>query len=246
MGIAPSWLNMFIEYADQGHVHKGDSILDIGASELFCSDDPASLNKFLARFGAEPYSESELARVADRSFAAELFTRAGFQYTAIDYANFPGVIRLDLNRDELPREHHGRHQFVSNSGTSEHILNQYNVFKVIHDATALDGVMYHGIPSFGEYEHGILDYTPKFFWGLAQDNEYEIIRFAGSADPVQKPLPDEFMKVISFNIRPITQNVWFHVLLKKRKMQEFKGANDPSFSPDAVDPRAIIRGGKVS
>lgn len=109
--------------------------------------------------------------------AGDFFRRDGFRYAAVDYAWFPGVIRRDLNCQELPWRYRGRYKFVINSGTNEHILNQYNVFKVIHDAAAVDGVVHHDVPGCGEYEHGIIAYSPKLFGALATANGYDILKY---------------------------------------------------------------------
>src|SRR5262249_49562533 len=186
-----------------GYFAPGDAMLDIGASELFCSAQPGVLNDFLRFFGAEPYVDVDLQRMANRAFAAELFRRAGFRYTAIDYSNFRGIVRLDLNKKRLPWRHRGRYQFVANTGTSEHILNQYNVFEVIHEAAKPGGIMYHGVPAWGDYEHGIFNYTPKFFWALAKANDYKFIRFWGWSDELVAPLKPEFMEAVYFRKAPL-------------------------------------------
>src|SRR6202023_1740506 len=108
-----------------------------------------------------------------------------------------------LNKDPLPSAYHGAYQLIANSGTSEHILNQYNVFKVIHDAAAKGAVMYHGVPGWGDYEHGILGYSPKFFWALATANNYKIVKYWGWADNVIAPLKPEFLRQIEFPRAPM-------------------------------------------
>ena len=73
MGFNPGLLDMVGEWARDYGIRPGAKMLDIGTSELFCGDDPESLNRLLAQFGATPYAADELARIADRSFAGELF-----------------------------------------------------------------------------------------------------------------------------------------------------------------------------
>jgi hypothetical protein len=239
MGISPGWLRLFIELADAKNFQKGDSFLDIGASELFCADDPNSINKFISHFGGKVYPADELAIVANRQYARDAFVRAGFRYSAIDYANFPDIIRLDLNVDSLPTTERGRYKFVSNAGTSEHILNQYNVFKVIHEATAPGGLMYHGVPSFGDFEHGVLNYNPKFFWSLATDNDYEIVKYDGWADSVAAPLREDFVEKLHFTNIPVTQKVWLQAVFRKIHDRPFRGLNDPAFNAAWSDPKGI-------
>ena len=66
---------------------------------------------------------------------------------------------------------------MTNFGTTEHVANQVNTFGVIHDLTAPDGLMLHAIPMQGMLNHGLFNYTPKFFWMLGRSNGYRITYF---------------------------------------------------------------------
>ena len=232
MGISGPFLDMFCGFVEVGHFAKTGAILDIGASELFCADDPKSLNRFCKFFGAEPYSATELVRMSNRAFAADLFRKVGYEYSAIDYADYPGIVRLDLNERSLPSDMRGQFDIVLNCGTSEHIMNQFNVFKTIHDACAAGGSMYHGVPAWGDYEHGVVNYNPKWFWALATANNYEIAKFWGSAELELRPLKDEFMQQIEFNHRPQGNVCWLSIILKRKLLNEFVALNDPAFSSE--------------
>jgi hypothetical protein len=231
MGFNPGLLDLVVGWAADHQLRPGAAVLDVGTSELFCAGDPSSLNRFLAHFGAEPYGDEELGRKADRGPAAELFQRAGLDYMAIDFAPFPHTMQLDLNADSLPPERHGRYALVANSGTSEHILNQYNVFKVIHDATAPGGLMYHGVPMAGEFSHGIINYNPKFFWSLAEANGYDIVRFWGWSADETVPLSQDLAAQIRFNRPLVAQDAYLHILLRRRDTAPFRGLTDPAFKP---------------
>jgi len=231
MGFNPGLLDHVTRWAVGHKLAPGMAVLDVGTSELFCAADPPSLNRFLSHFGAEPYADDELGRRANGGLAADLFQRAGFDYMAIDFAAFPHTLQLDLNTDPLPLERHGRYALVANSGTSEHILNQYNVFKVIHDATAPGGLMYHGVPMAGEFSHGIISYNPKFFWSLAEANSYEIVRYWGWAAEKTLPLAEDLAAQIAFDRPLVAQDAYLHVLLRRREMAPFRGLIDPAFKP---------------
>jgi hypothetical protein len=97
----------------------------------------------------------------------------GYRYAAIDVDNSENVLELDLNFDDVPAAHRGRYHMVTNYGTTEHIVNQMNAFKAIHDLTAVGGVIIHHLPSQGMVNHGLVHYNPKFFWLLADSNRYE-------------------------------------------------------------------------
>jgi hypothetical protein len=231
MSLDPGWLRRFLEWATEFGLGAGDSFLDIGAAELICGNDPQVINQFVVHFGGVPYPPDELRRIADGGIAGDIFIRAGLKYISIDYLKFPHCMLLDLNRDSLPAEHVGRYKFVSNTGTSEHVLNQYNTFKIIHEATADNGIMYHGLPMSGMFEHGLFNYNAKFFWALAKANDYDVIRCWGWTDEKSKPVPDSFMKDIQFNLPPQARDALLHILLRRKGTAPFGGLVDPAFKP---------------
>ena len=174
MGYNPGLLDMFIEWSKIYHIGPGARVLDIGTSELFCAGDPDLSNCFLRHFGAQPYADAERDCVANRSFAAKLFQRAGLTYRAVDIQRFPHTVSVDLNTGRLPLWHRGRYDVVMNSGTTEHVLNQLNAFRVVHESCKVGGLMYHGVPMAGDFSHGLISYNPKFFTRLQEANGYEI------------------------------------------------------------------------
>ncbi len=218
MGISPELLDRLVQWSAVG-VKAGSRVLDIGTSELFCADDPASLNRLLKHFGAELYPEADLDRTKE-AFAAELFMRAGFHYRAIDITPYPHTIRLDLNREALPFWHRGRYDLVLNCGTTEHVLNQLNAFKLIHDACKVGGLMYHGVPMGGEFWHGFISYNPKFFTRMQEANGYEIIErwIWASVDRVAY----DQVELAPLNREFAAQDAWVNFLLRRTSKAPFK------------------------
>ena len=90
----------------------------------------------------------------------------------------------------------GRYDLVTNFGTTEHVANQLNAMKIIHDLTAVGGVMIHNVPLQGFMNHGLVNYNMKFFWMLARSNGYEwvLVNFMGeqSADELPANIRDSF------------------------------------------------------
>ena len=131
---------------------------------------------------------------SDAPFARDFWVALGFEYTAIDVDGSPGSIPLDLNYDQVPGTLQNRYGLVTNLGTTEHICNQLNAFKAIHDLAAPGGVMIHHLPAGGMLNHGLVNYNPKFFWHLARSNEYRwlYMSFFGGAHhyPIPKNLLD--------------------------------------------------------
>ncbi len=128
--------------------------------------------------------------------ARELWTWLGFSYAAIDIDGSPGSIPLDLNFASAPTELVGKHHLVTNFGTTEHIANQLNAFKIVHDLTAPGGVMMHTLPAQGAFNHGLINYNPKFFWALARANDYRWLYFDFISDAVPHPMPDNLVEAV--------------------------------------------------
>jgi hypothetical protein len=106
------------------------------------------------------------------------WTSLGFTYTAIDYDGHRDSTALDLNTENVPDGLRGQFDLVVNTGTTEHIANQANAFRVIHDLAVLGGIMYHEVPA-GSWDHGLINYGPKFFLLLQQQNNYEQVLLRG-------------------------------------------------------------------
>jgi hypothetical protein len=225
MGINPGTLDMVVDWAKQfGALPLGASVLDIGTSQLFCEDDPAALNRFLVHFGADPYENEALAQMAKGGLAGRLFQRAGFHYRAVDITPYPQTLRIDLNVTGLPFWHRRRYALVMNCGTTEHVLNQLNAFRLIHDATAVGGLMYHGVPMAGDFSHGFLSYHPKVFTRMQETNGYEMLaRWIWTAEERKAYFEVELASVIG---RFEAQDAWVHFLMRRKSKAPFKIPTD--------------------
>lgn len=112
----------------------------------------------------------------------DLLTRAGMKYRAFDIFSGYKTELFDLNHQQLEPTDKGNFDIVLNFGTTEHLLGQYNAFKVIHEAAAVGGLIYHDLPMTGYLDHGYFCYNPMLFVQLAEANHYEIVQlqFTGS------------------------------------------------------------------
>ncbi len=92
---------------------------------------------------------------------------------------------FDLNAHGLAADKRATFDLVVNFGTTEHLMNQFNAFKVMHEATKPGGYMFHQVPSTGWINHGYFCYNALMFEELAQANGYEILDlwFYGSMSP---------------------------------------------------------------
>lgn len=203
MGIGEQDLDVLLRLREEGHIPDQASVIEIGAQQL--------ANNFLKAghkieaagqcFGArgelrlpEPMPSVIVHGGTEHLDAAAPLARdfwrwLGFDYASIDIDESPDSIPLDLNYDDAPTGAVGKYQLVTNFGTTEHIANQLNAFKVIHDLTALGGVMWHNLPAQGMLNHGLVNYNPKFFWMLARSNGYKCLYSNYSGSPIGYPLP---------------------------------------------------------
>jgi SAM-dependent methyltransferase len=113
--------------------------------------------------------------------ASELFRNSHYYYRCVDL--YPGefTLVLDLNDHVVSGSDYGNFDLITNMGTTEHIGDQMNAFRAIHDFCAPGGLMMHNVPFSGYYNHGLYNYHPMFFIFLAHANNYEIDALALSA-----------------------------------------------------------------
>jgi hypothetical protein len=204
MGLNAKDLELILRLKGEGYFPPGNAnIVEIGAQQI--SNDvlkmPQLVEKMGREFGAtQPFSLAEpnqshvvhgiLEHLSpDAPFARDLWNWLGFGYASIDIDGSPGSIPLDLNYDSIPDEHAGKYQLVTNFGTTEHVANQLNAFKIIHDLTAVGGIMIHDLPAQGMINHGLVNYNPKFFWMLARSNGYKWVYMDFGVADTPYPVP---------------------------------------------------------
>jgi len=166
------------------------SVLDIGSSNLY-SASASGLQKFLVAHGVTVTPEissftetlekgsayDKVSGGSNGAFVGEFFEKMGARYDSIDIASGYRTTILDLNHQSAPRQFVGTFDLVLNFGTTEHLLNQYNAFKVMHDSAKVGGYIVNALPCIGFFDHGYVTYTPRCMFDLAGYNEYEIVGF---------------------------------------------------------------------
>jgi hypothetical protein len=236
-------------------------ILDIGCQNLFSIPEDEGFSFVIKNrpVDCEEDLRDALRHLSIRStwpkgigepvYFFEFATLCGLEYVAYDI--FPGekITIFDLNRHGVKQEHRGYFDCVFNFGTTEHVFNQYNAFKVIHDLTRVDGHMFHQVPTTGYINHGYWVYSPRVFLELAKANDYEVKAFwitgpqgaslieneARAPDLVwDDTLPENAQR--AWQQSPVPNGL-INSLLQKKRSAEFKIALDTTTSnmvPDSL------------
>lgn len=212
MGIGSDAIELLIRLRTSGHLRRRGAVMEIGAQQLAHSfldstqriaqlgyllgiDRPLSLPSAKT----SSFVHGDLRHLETTAPLARDFWRwLEFDYAAIDVDGSEGSIPLDLNYDSAG-EAAGKYDLVTNYGTTEHVANQLNAFKVIHELAKPGGIMVHRLPAQGMLNHGLVNYNLKFFWMLARSNGYTFI----SAEVYQSKefygLPDDILDFLKAN-----------------------------------------------
>jgi SAM-dependent methyltransferase len=242
MGLAAGSIELLIRLRQGGFMPTPGAVIEIGAQQL--------LNEFLrARdrleflgqlFGATtkldlPVPEAKPIGVELLSETAPLARQfwewLGFQYASIDIDGSPNSIPLDLNYDTLPDSARKKFDVVTNFGTTEHIANQLNAFKIIHDLTAPGGIMIHFVPAQGLVNHGLLKYNPKWFWMLARSNDYRWLDFDYASLGDITDLPDNVVEAIAAHRPDIAERKTQYKVMDGALRATFQKVRDIKFIP---------------
>jgi hypothetical protein len=175
MGLGPPVVELYRQLKILGALDGLRDVMELGSQDLWCPQQNLMRALFKAFGRGEP--PAELLGVANTNQvpARRLYEALGFGYSCVDVDGRVGTLVLDLNFDGAPEAHAGRYDLVTNHGTSEHLLNQYNLFKVMHDFARPGGVMVHAVPFTVHLDHGFFNYQPNFFECLARYNSYETL-----------------------------------------------------------------------
>lgn len=231
MGMGISDLEYLNSLKERGILAELSCICDIGATQLYLEKNTAYLSLFIKEFAKDKCTHqllhSELSKIANLGHAKKMWEYMGYNYICIDTSNEVDALNLDLNFDEVPLKWRGSAQLTMNMGTTEHVANQIQAFKIIHDLTAVDGLMYHNVPFQGYQTHGLVNYTPKFFWMLCRSNEYEFLDFSVQHGELKENIhPDIILSIKQTgnnvpNKKFVTTTAGIRTLLRKKKNAGF-------------------------
>ena len=187
MGLGREFLRDLITLRRAGELEGARRVAEIGAQQLADSlIEAPEMEEACRLFGAKKVLR--VTPVGDNNFTAHaplarpFWSHLGFDHASVDVQG--GTVLLDLNRGTVPEEMRDAFDLVINAGTTEHMSNQENAFRVIHDLTKPGGIMYHEVPAGGMIDHGFFSYQPKFFARMAYQNDYQILLLRMSAHGV--------------------------------------------------------------
>jgi hypothetical protein len=180
-------LGLMIFLQNQGYLTNArNRILDIGPQNVYHTTN-AQIEEFVRAQGIEVGPDrfkAEMERLVHFSsprpgerttFFSEICDLTNIEYNSFDVCPGLKTELLDLNYDLLPDKYTNYYDVVLNFGTTEHVFNQWNSFKIMHEAVKVGGIVYHQLPSTGYLDHGYFCYTPIFFRDIAKANGYEIL-----------------------------------------------------------------------
>jgi hypothetical protein len=173
MGYGGTTFKILAEMKRAGLLDGVRKLMDLGAQENFSDYGPVA--DLIAAFGVDP-DPSMVETLVGRRFVKYIWERLGVEYHAIEFDAQFETLQLDLNYDDVPPAHRGAYDLVTNCGTTEHVINQLNSFKMIHDLTRHNGLMVHDLPWSGMTSHGLFNYKPTLFWKLCQANGYTWVK----------------------------------------------------------------------
>jgi len=219
MGIGPGVLSLYAALRRDDVLKPGMKVMELGSQVLVCHGEQQSVLNVLQAFGQQP-SADEVKKLAEGSPAAPLYERLGMPFACIDASGEYGGLKWDLNFDTCPPEHKRRYDFVTNHGTTEHLLNQYNAFQIVHDLTARGGLMMHALPFLSYVDHGYFCYQPNLFVDLARANGYDLLGMWINVDPKMNHLIP-WQHGLEKHLRSDTSDSLLLVLFRKTTERDF-------------------------
>lgn len=124
--------------------------------------------------------------------AKRVYEERGVQHTSFDLNGLDGALPIDLGQP-MPIIYINQFDVVTNYGTIEHINNQFQAFKNIHDICRKGGIMIQLLPLVENWpNHGRYHYSENFVKKLAQLCNYRIVEY-----DIFSSLPRPLSKIIA-------------------------------------------------
>ena len=175
MGLGPPEVELYRQLKLTGALDGISEVMELGSQDFWCPQKNLVIALFKAFRAHRRRSRSPQHHQRQSEAGAPLYEGIGIKYNCVDVDGRFGTLVMDLNFDAVPTDQKDKYGLVTNHGTSEHILNQYNVFNAMHEFAKVGGVFIHAVPFTVHLEHGFFNYQPNFFEALARYNSYETL-----------------------------------------------------------------------
>lgn len=132
----------------------------------------------------------------DKGSYKDFFVKMGFEHISVDWNGHDGALPLDLREPIYDRFE--PFDIVTNIGTTEHVSNQFGVWKNIHYLCDLHGVIVSVTPypdGNSWWWHGEWYPTEMFFERFAELNGYRIERMGRDLPPPNENLYVRLVKI---------------------------------------------------
>jgi SAM-dependent methyltransferase len=167
MGISRAELYHLALIADRYHPRDIRNVCDLGQQDFY-PENASPIDRFAELMGVDQ------AAILGCKTSAEIWRACGRRCVSLDMVG-TDFVRFNLNTDTVSAKLASKFDLVTNFGTTEHVANQLNAFRAIHDLTAPTGIMFHVVPAAGFSNHGFFNYNMRFFFCLAKANNYDVI-----------------------------------------------------------------------
>jgi SAM-dependent methyltransferase len=218
MGITKEPITILMALQQNGLLNiQGSNIIELGAQSVHFHD----VDMFKSISTLLHLDESVINTFQYNMPAEQMFKAFGCnEYYCIDLDDMGGSIKnlfkWDLNTIQCPDEYKGRFDICTNIGTTEHLFNQSNAFKLMHDLTKVGGIMFFHLPMV-DANHGLFGYNPNLFVALARYNEYELMLLsAGFLENPSNLIPYDQLKHSDYR-----HHSYLYCVLKKTKDTPF-------------------------
>src|SRR6266849_4545945 len=239
MGLGPPILALYRQFKLLGAFDGIDSVVELGSQGVWCPDERLLTGLFKA-FGRPVPPSKELEIYINSSGIG----RAASRHL---HGNL-GSLTLDINFDSVPPEYRGKYGLTTNHGTTEHLLDQRNAFKMVHDFTKPGGLMLHALPFTVHLEHGFFNYQPNLFDALARFNSYETLGIWVGPDWTLSSLVPWQPKLLEFLTLNANTTHLLVVLQRKLHDMEFcipvQGVYEPMLPESATDRYQLVVDGE--
>jgi hypothetical protein len=175
MGIGPDVIALYSQLHRDGMFDDVKDVVELGDQEMMMLISAPVMKDCLTQFGRPDLTEEPAFSKICNGPSKTFYTSLGMNHVSLDTTGANDAHVFDLNFDTVGEDMAGRFDLLTNFGTAEHVFNQYNTFKCIHELVRKDGYFIHYMPFLGFVDHGYYSFQPVFYHELAAANDYEMI-----------------------------------------------------------------------